>query len=45
MRPFIDDGIQPFEMSSIIGKKVIRFIEGNEIIKWKDIESEKGDIR
>ena len=45
LRPFIDGGIQPFELSSIIGKKVIRFIEGNEIIKWKDIESEKGDIR
>lgn len=45
LRPFIDGGIQPFEMNRVIGKIANRTIEDNEMVKWNDIEVKNGDMK
>jgi len=38
LRPIPDDGIPPYDLNKIIGKKLIKDLNDAEYIKWKDLE-------
>ena len=38
LRPIPEDGIQPYRLKELIGKKITKDLQEGEYIRWTDIE-------